>query len=321
MAQEDASARYLRFAARGSEGADGAGAKALDRLAQGARAPHRSTNPMANLELARKRDLSPFRWLALGTWRTSYSPAVYGTLDVRAEPLLSYLDELRAKTGKRITITHLVVKAAATALREHPDANAIVRFNRIYTRKRIGVLVQVALTTENDEIDLSAATLHDVDEKSVSEIAEELDAKLALVRSGRDPDLEKTRRRMRYVPLLLIQHVLRFLSFVLFTLNLDLRFFGIPKDPFGSIMVSNIGALGLGAAYVPFVPYSRIPILLAVGMVRDAPVIEEGRVAAGKVLTINATFDHRFLDGVHAARMAATLRACLERPHERLGPP
>ena len=33
-------------------------------------------------------------------------------------------------------------------------------------------------------------------------------------------------------------------------------------------------------------------------------------------MKVNVTFDHRFIDGVHAAAMAKTLRAWLEHPFE-----
>jgi pyruvate dehydrogenase E2 component (dihydrolipoamide acetyltransferase) len=36
----------------------------------------------------------------------------------------------------------------------------------------------------------------------------------------------------------------------------------------------------------------------------------------GKVMNVNATFDHRFIDGFHASVLANTLREMLENPFE-----
>ena len=69
-------------------------------------------------------------------------------------------------------------------------------------------------------------------------------------------------------------------------LNLDLRWAGIPSDPFGSVMITNVGSLGLDTAYVPLVPYSHVPILLALGAVKDSAVVEDGKVVAGKVMRV-----------------------------------
>jgi hypothetical protein len=114
----------------------------------------------------------------------------------------------------------------------------------------------------------------------------------------------------------LLRPLLNFISFMSFTLNLDLRWAGIPSDPFGSIMITNVGSLGLDVAYVPLVPYSRVPILLAVGAVKDKAIVEDGKIVPGKMMSVNATFDHRLIDGFHAASMSKVLRKYLEHPYE-----
>jgi pyruvate/2-oxoglutarate dehydrogenase complex dihydrolipoamide acyltransferase (E2) component len=272
---------------------------------------------MPNLKLTKKRDLSSFRKISLGTWRTSYDPSVYGTMDIRMEKALAYLEDFRQRTGKRLTVTHLVVKAVAMALKEMPDANAILRWNNIYLRKDIGVFFQVAMTDEGPgRIDLSGVTIYDVEQKGLSGIVDEAHEKVEKVRARRDPALEKTRGAFKPIPALLMPLALRGISFLTYTLNLDLSGLGIPKDAFGSIMITNIGSLGLDVAYAPLVPYSRVPILLAMGAVKDAPVVDNGQLVPGKLMKINATFDHRFIDGAHAAIMAKVLRRWLENPEE-----
>jgi pyruvate dehydrogenase E2 component (dihydrolipoamide acetyltransferase) len=43
-------------------------------------------------------------------------------------------------------------------------------------------------------------------------------------------------------------------------------------------------------------------------------------VVPGKVMRICASFDHRFIDGAHAAVLAKTVRELLENPFEKLDP-
>src|SRR4051812_38178880 len=122
---------------------------------------------MPNLALVRKDDLSSFRKIAIGTWQTAYDPSVYGTMHLRMDEAMKYIAEFRQKTGRRLTISHLLAKAAAAVMQECPDANAILRFNRIYLRQRIGVFFQVVMTDEGaGKIDLSGATIYDVETKS-----------------------------------------------------------------------------------------------------------------------------------------------------------
>jgi len=276
---------------------------------------------MRHLELERKKDLTPFRRLAIGTWRTAYDPSVYGTLQVRMDRAMEYIEEYRRRTGVRLTVTHLVGRAMVEVLKRMPDANAILRFNRIYLRKRIGIFFQVTMRDEETgKFDLSGATLYDLDKKSLREIVAEMEAKVHSVRKGTDKALEKGRRSFRFVPLILMNLVLRVMSFFAYTLNIDLSKLGIPKDPFGSVMITNIGALGLEAAYVPLIPYSRVPLLVALGAVKEVPLVENGRIVVGKVMDMNATFDHRFFEGAHAAVMASVMRAWMEDPVRHFGP-
>jgi pyruvate dehydrogenase E2 component (dihydrolipoamide acetyltransferase) len=238
-------------------------------------------------------------------------------MELRMDEAMRYLTEFREKTGKRLTVSHMMAKAAAMVLKATPDANAILRWNRVYLRKRIGIFFQVAMVDEGPhKIDLSGATVYDVESKTLVEIIDEFDEKVAKVRARQDPALEKTRGTFLKIPYFMLNRVLKSISFLSYTLNLDLTKAGIPNDPFGSLMITNIGSLGLDVAYVPLVPYARVPILLAVGAVKETPVVSDGKIIVGKVMKVSATFDHRFIDGFHAASMSRVLREWMESPYE-----
>lgn len=276
---------------------------------------------MPNLELTKKKDLSTFRKIAIGTWRTAYDPSVYGTLEVKMDKAMDYIEAFRKATGKRLTVTHMVARAVGEVLKNNPDANAILRYNRIYLRKQIGIFMQVVMTEEeSDKIDLSGITVYDVPDKSLSELVDVVEDKVDKVRKRKDPALEKSRGFFRFIPYFMLNWFLRVLSFFSYTLNLNLKWAGVPKDAFGSVMITNIGTLGLDTAYVPLVPMSRVAILLATGAVKEMPVAEDGQVVVRKIMKVNATFDHRFIDGYHAAVMSRTLRKWLENPEENFGP-
>jgi pyruvate/2-oxoglutarate dehydrogenase complex dihydrolipoamide acyltransferase (E2) component len=270
---------------------------------------------MAHLELIPKRDLSSFRKLAIGSWKTAYDPTVYGTLTVRMDKAMAYIEAFRQRTGVRLTVTHLVAKAMGEALRRCPDANAILRYNRIYLRQRV-TLSTLVVQTDGGKVDLTSARIEDADQKSLREIAGDLEEAVRRVRERRDVALEKGKGTIQKIPYLFLNTFTWLLSFFMYTLNLDLSRFGMPKDAFGSAIITNVGSLGLDTAYVPLVPYTRVPIFIAPGAIRDAPVVENGKVVPGKMMNVNASFDHRFIDGFHASILATTLREMLESPFE-----
>jgi pyruvate/2-oxoglutarate dehydrogenase complex dihydrolipoamide acyltransferase (E2) component len=273
---------------------------------------------MGHLALEKKTDVSSFRKIAIGTWTTTYDPTVYGTLTLRMEEAVRYMEAFRKKTGRRLTVTHLVTKACAEALRRCPEANSILRFNKIYLRKTITISVLVVQTDGGDgKVDLTAAKIEHADKKSLVQIVDEMDETVKKVRARQDKALEKGKSTIKKIPFLFMNAFLKLIAFLMYTLNLDLSWMGMPRDAFGGLAVTNVGSLGLDTAYVPLVPYTRVPIFCAVGLVRDVPVVDDGKVVPGKIMNVNASFDHRFIDGFHASVLANTLREMIEHPFEK----
>lgn len=80
----------------------------------------------------------------------------------------------------------------------------------------------------------------------------------------------------------------------------------------GSITVTNLGMFGVEEfAAIINPPHAAI---LAVGAVREQPVVESGSVVPGSVMSLTLSVDHRPVDGVVAARWLAELSGLLERP-------
>lgn len=103
------------------------------------------------------------------------------------------------------------------------------------------------------------------------------------------------------------------------TFNLKLP--GLPRDSFGSAAVTNVGMFGARWAYAPLFPPAHCPIVVLVGAVTPRPWVVAGpdgalQVAVRPVLPLHATLDHRVLDGVQAARLAARLEELLADPRQ-----
>lgn len=80
----------------------------------------------------------------------------------------------------------------------------------------------------------------------------------------------------------------------------------------GSISVTNLGMHGVEEfAAVINPPHAAI---LAVGAVRSEPVVEDGAVVPGQVMSVTLSVDHRPVDGVVAARWLGVLVDLLEHP-------
>jgi pyruvate dehydrogenase E2 component (dihydrolipoamide acetyltransferase) len=154
-----------------------------------------------NVELLRPKKLSAWRKIAIGTWNSMGDPSVYGTLELEVDPTLAAIQELRKRTGVKITLTHFVGKAVGQALRKYPELNSILRFGNLYPRKNVDIFFQAA--TDDQGQDLSGMTVRNVDRKTLLEIAQEIETKAKQIRAREDQTFIKTKGLFSRVPGLL----------------------------------------------------------------------------------------------------------------------
>ena len=250
---------------------------------------------------------------ALHAWRPPHDPHGYATLDVRMERALAYVQHLRA-LGVHVTVTHLVAKAAADVQARLPEANVLWRWGRPRQRAGVTVCALVALPGGSGGADLNTATLRDADRPSLRGFAEAMERRVARARVRGEKEVERGKWLANLIPALLRNAALKALGLVWYTLNLDLGFLGFPRDPFGGVAVTSLGTLGIERAFVAQVPYTRTPLLLAPCAVRTEPVVEDGQVVAGQVMTLSLTHDARVIDLPVAARVLTLVADALQRP-------
>src|SRR5262245_5269360 len=88
--------------------------------------------------------------------------------------------------------------------------------------------------------------------------------------------------------------------------------FGAEDLSGGTFTLSNLGMLPVSEfAAVINPPQAAI---LAVGAIREVPVVRSGDIVPGRVMTVTLSCDHRVIDGVLAGRFLRELKALLENP-------
>jgi pyruvate dehydrogenase E2 component (dihydrolipoamide acetyltransferase) len=80
----------------------------------------------------------------------------------------------------------------------------------------------------------------------------------------------------------------------------------------GTFSISNLGMFGIDTFSAVINPPEGA--ILAVGQVRDEPVVQNGQVVAGKKLSMTLSCDHRVIDGAVGSSFLAELRALLNKP-------
>jgi hypothetical protein len=263
---------------------------------------------------------SLWRRLARAGWSAPSDPSIHGCVDVDMTNALKFIEDVRKATGERVTITHLVTKAIAMALREYPMLNGVIRWDGFYLRKTIDIFVLAA--RDHGDINrgggLSGVKVPQADHMTIVEIAQHLQKKVPDVVHHRDPELGRTEKTLSYIPDLLLKPVLGVLDALTYELDIDLRKFGVPYDQFGSCVITNVGMLGLPNGFAPIFPPSHCPMVLSVGEVRTEPMVVGNKVLPRPRMVVGAVVDHRFIDGLGVAKMARRFRELLDDPAKHL---
>jgi pyruvate dehydrogenase E2 component (dihydrolipoamide acetyltransferase) len=84
---------------------------------------------------------------------------------------------------------------------------------------------------------------------------------------------------------------------------------GPPAYSGATFTLSDVGALGVPAASI--VVNSPQAAALAAGAIREAPVVRDGAIQPGQLMTITLACDHRILYGAQAARLLTEITAAL----------
>jgi pyruvate dehydrogenase E2 component (dihydrolipoamide acetyltransferase) len=256
--------------------------------------------------------VSAFRQIAAGMWRHPSDPTIYGSMDVDVTETLAFIDRFRRETGKKVTMTHVVGRAVAQAFARNSDLNAKVRFwGKLEQRTSVDLFVSVS--TEGGR-DLSGVRFDDADRASLGEWVDAVEARSRGIRNREDPTYERSRSVFRGIPWWMARPALWLTDVLSNELNLDLPSLGMPRDPFGTAVVTNVGMFGIDTAFAPFLPIARCPMLLLITEVRDRPTVVGKAVVPRPTLRLCASFDHRIIDGVAAGRLAAEIRRLVEDP-------
>jgi hypothetical protein len=252
-----------------------------------------------------------WRKLAGAAWGRPADPQFYGDLELDAGELLSYIDEARRVTGVHITMTHLVGRAVAHGLVAVPELQVRLARGREHQRESVDVFF---IVTTGGGKELTGVKIHSADRKSAVEIAREVGRRCAAIEAGDDPELGRGKALLTHLPPRMLRVALHLGAWLTSDLNLDLSRLGMPRQAFGGAMITSVGMWGVGHAYSPLAHYYRVPLLVLVGAVRKLPVVIDDEILVRPMLTLTATFDHRYVDGFHAAQFARAIRSYCQAP-------
>lgn len=270
---------------------------------------------IVNVDYQTRRQMSAWRKISMGSWRSTGDSSVFVELDLPVHHILEKLSE-REIAGFPINAVFSKLIASAVAANDLTrQINSVVRAGALFQRRNIDLFFHAVATPD----DLSGFKLHNPQLTDLRVLADEIDERVRKVRENRDPTFQQVKSLFRRIPGWLSKAALDLTGFVTYTLNLRLTIFGVPQDAFGSVMITNVGSLGIDGGFTIIAPYTRIPCVIAICTIQKKPLVEvdsngNDLLAIRPVVRLGMTFDHRIVDGIHIAAFVNEMKRLAKEP-------
>ena len=201
-------------------------------------------------------------------------PHFYLTVDIDMEQAERVRDECKQSRQPHPSITDVLIKAAALALKRHPEMNVSFTGDAIRRYEQIDIGVAVGM-----EDGLITPVVRNCGAKTLAEI------------SGETKPLIDRARQKRLSP---------------------------QEYSGATFAISNLGMFDVDQFIALLMPPQAASI--AVGAIRDVPVVSKGAVVAGRRMKVTLSCDHRALDGLMGAQFLKEFKRLLEHPQELVAP-
>lgn len=199
------------------------------------------------------------------------APHFYLTIDIDMERVVEERASLK-EAGIKVSVNDFVIKAAAKALKSHPNVNSSWMGDTI----RINYHVHMGVAVAVDDGLLVPVVRH-ADLKGLETISQEV----------RDFAAKAKDKKLQ------------------------------PSDWEGNTFtISNLGMFGIEEFTAIINPPDAC--IMAVGGIREEPVVKNGTLAVGKRMKVTLSCDHRVVDGATGAAFLQDFKANLELPSRML---
>ena len=268
------------------------------------------------------RDVDPIHFLMpfIYPGRTDNEGYISETIDLTET--MKYLEKKNAENdGYKYTVFQLVVTAALKLLVLKPQLNRFIKNGSLYQKNDISAsFVVKRKLCENSEEGL--AFINGLKDDTLETIHQKIYDEIYKTRKGSGGDAVDSINIFRTLPRFLGRSIVRGLCF--FERHGKVLPSITQGDPgYSSVMLTNLGSIGMKAGYHHLSNWGTNSIFVVVGKIEKRPFFsEDGKVDMRVSVDLGLTIDERIADGYYYSKSVKLLKYLLEHPAElekRLG--
>ena len=277
----------------------------------------------------KKKKMKPGRRIRTMNPYTGFTPFIMKTrgdasnffkdsVEIRAAE--KYLRAKRAEGYKGAGMLHMFIAAYVRVISQKPALNRYITGQRAYARNNIEVVMSVKKSMAEDAGDSSIKVVFDPRDTFV-DVYNKMSEAINHVKSGNETATGDTADVLMKIPRLPLKFAVWFLN-ILDYFNLLPQSL-LDASPFhGSMIISDIGSLGIPPIYHHLYNFGNLPIFISFGMKRRAWELNaQGEIEEKRYVDFTIVTDERILDGYGYAQGFKMMKNLILHPEQLDTPP
>lgn len=268
----------------------------------------------------RLRSIDPYNIVACCIMKTRQDATNYFTDQIEISEIDRYIRKKRAEGMKGFGFLHVFIAAYLRTVSQRPALNRFVSGKRIFARKNIEVIMTVKKEMSSYGEETSIKVVFSPEDTS-EVVYRRINEAVASVKEQNSTATDDVAGVLTKLPRFILSFALWFID--------KLDYYGlIPQalldaSPFhGSLVITDLGSLGIPPIYHHLYDFGNVPLFLAFGAKRRGYEVDsDGNVSERKYLDYTISSDERICDGYYFAQSLKYMRSFMRHPEQLEVPP
>ena len=269
----------------------------------------------------RLRTLDPYNAMTPFIMKQKSDASNYFSEIVEVSKIERYLRKKRADGFPGIGMLHLFTAIYIRTASQYPAINRFCSGQRVYTRDNVEFIMTIKKQLKMDAGETSIKIPFDRSD-TIDDVYNKLNTEINKVKNdGEVTSTDNVAASFMKLPRVLLMFTVMFLEL--------LDYFGLlPKSlidasPFhGSVIITDLGSIGLPAIYHHLYDFGNLPVFIAIGAKRRVHELNtDGKVVIKKYIDIKLVVDERICDGFYFSQAFKFFKSILRNPEMLDAPP
>ena len=269
----------------------------------------------------RLRKLDPYNAMTPFIMKQKSEASNYFSEDLEVSEIERFLRKKRIEGSPGMGMLHLFIATYIRTVAKYPAINRFCSGQRIYARDNVEFMMTIKKQMRTDAGETTIKIAFDRG-ATINDVYEKLNYEINKVRNeGTSTSTDILAAAFIKLPRVLLRFTVGFLEL--------LDYFGwLPKfiidaSPFhGSVIITDMGSIGLPAIYHHLYNFGNLPMFIAIGAKKKVHELNsKGEVNAGKYIEFKFVVDERICDGFYFSQAFKVFKSLIRNPETLDKPP